>query len=52
MQNGDPVNISPGILAMYATLAWLTLSLPIGALIGRAICTADRVTCYCGTCAR
>ncbi len=52
MQNGAPVNTSPGIVAMYAALAWLVLSLPIGALIGRAIRTADRVTCYCGTCPR
>ena len=35
------MNISPGILAMYATLAWLTLTLPAGILIGRAIRTAE-----------
>lgn len=51
-ENGAPVNISPGIAAMYGLLAWTLLAIPAGVLVGRALRAARTLATgrCCGMC--
>lgn len=42
------MNISPGLCATYAALAWTALSIPASILIGRMIRLADSNCPCCG----